>query len=341
MSVPLHIASYWLRPRIQHLILHVTDRCNLRCKHCFVNLTEKNTIRPTDTRRIADALGSILWLDIGGGEPFLLDELPELIAPIDCEVLGISTNGHDAEKIAAAATAILQTARARDVVVSVSIEGFREDHTEIRGNKNNYDAAFDTLRSLRDVAERDPRLRVKCNTVVTNRNADGLIDFMAFMQQGGLIDFHSIILMRGGAYDTHTQLPPMEKLKALRPEIFRILDQYMWGCGRFKRAFLRKYYRFLWDVSFGNLETGGQVIPCTGGQTHLVVWANGDVSACELLPPFGNIHEQSLPDILSGQDRKDRVKMIKRKECSCTHNCVMLDSILFNPKSYTKLLSPV
>ena len=32
------IISYQLRPRVKHLILFVTDRCNLRCEHCFVNL---------------------------------------------------------------------------------------------------------------------------------------------------------------------------------------------------------------------------------------------------------------------------------------------------------------
>ena len=123
MSVPMHIVSYWVKPRVQHLILHVTDRCNLRCEHCFVDLTQKNTLTPETTAAIADDLDNILWLDIGGGEPFLLDNLPELIAPFECEVLGIPTNGHFPEKTAALAVEILNMAMARDVVIGVSVEG--------------------------------------------------------------------------------------------------------------------------------------------------------------------------------------------------------------------------
>jgi MoaA/NifB/PqqE/SkfB family radical SAM enzyme len=282
-----------------------------------------------------------LWLDVAGGEPFLLDELPELVAPFDCEVLGIPTNGHDPDKITRLTRGLLIASKARDVVISVSIEGFEEDHTDIRRNKRNYELAFETLRALRELSRTEKRLKVKCNSVLTDTNADRMVDFMKFMRESDLIDFHSIILLRGDPYEPTVGLPTLERLRELRPQIFEILDSYLWGCGTFKRRFLRKYYQFLWDVSLGNIETGSQVIPCTGGQTHLVIWANGNVAPCELTPSFGNIHEQRLPEILAGQRRKDEVAKIKRKECSCTHNCVMLDSILFNPMSYPKLLNPI
>lgn len=338
MSIPLHILSYWLRKRIQHVILHVTDRCNLRCQHCFVDLTQKNTLSAEKAGELASDLGKILWLDIGGGEPFMLDELAELVAPFDCEVLGIPTNGHYPEKTVATTKALLSATRSREVVISVSIEGFREEHTEIRGNKDSYDKAFETLGLLKELAADHPRLRVKCNTVITNKNADRLVEFMEHMHGTGLIDFHSIIMLRGDPYQADIELPYVSRLKELRPGIFKILDSYLWGSGRFKRSFLRKYYRFLWDVSLGNLEQQTQVIPCTGGQTHIVIWANGDVASCELLPPFGNVNQNRLPDILASRARDEQVAKIKRKECSCTHNCVMLDSILFNPLSYPKLL---
>lgn len=338
MSIPLTIASQWTRPKIQHLIFHVTDRCNLRCKHCFVDLTERNTFTRSQTEIIAGDIGKLLWLDIGGGEPFLLDELSSLVEPFECEVLGIPTNGHFPEKIAQQTQCILEVSQASEVVVSVSIEGFREEHTLIRHNKQSYDLAFETLRALRDLADRNPRLRVKCNTVITNKNSERLIEFMEFMRGRDLIDFHSIIMLRGSPHKPEIELPYIESLKELRPRIFQVLDSYLWGCGFIKRNFLRKYYRFLWDVSLETLEKQTQVIPCAGGQSHLVIWANGDVCSCELLPSVGNVHRESLASILEGILKKEQVESIRRKECSCTHNCVMLDSILFNPVSYPKLL---
>lgn len=339
MSLPLRILSHWVRPKFQHLIFHVTDKCNLRCKHCFVDLTERNTMTAANARDVANTLGRLSWVDIGGGEPFLLDELADLVAPFDCDVLGIPTNGHFPEQIAAATTAILKSSRAKNLVVSVSIEGFEEQHAAIRINKRNYQLALETLRQLRAMASSEPRLRIKCNTVVTNQNSDTLIPFMKYMRESGLLDFHSIILLRGNPHKPEIELPYLENLKRLRPAIFEILDSYLWGSGLLMRGFLRKYYRYLWDVSLDTLEQGTQIIPCNGGQTHLVIWANGDVASCELLPPIGNMHRTPLKTILRGDELGSQVTGIKNNECSCTHNCVMLDSILFNPKNYAAMIA--
>lgn len=338
MSLPLRVISHVFRPRVQHLIFHVTDRCNLRCRHCFVDLTEKNTMTPATASQIAEQIGSLLWLDIGGGEPFLLDELPQLIEPFDCEVLGIPTNAHRPDEIEAMAPKILAATKAKDVVISVSIEGFREDHNEIRVNPKNYDLAFETLRRLHALSKREPRLRVKCNTVITNKNIDRLLEFMRFMRESRLVDFHSVVMLRGDPYKPEIELPYVGRLRAMRKDIFRILDSYLWGSGVLKRNFLRRYYRFLWDVSLDNLEQATQTIPCAGGTTHLVIWADGNVAPCELLPPIGNVHAAPLAEILASEAARRQVARIKAKECTCTHNCVMLDSILFNPRNYPGLL---
>jgi MoaA/NifB/PqqE/SkfB family radical SAM enzyme len=289
-------------------------------------------------KELAKNLGSILWLDISGGEPFILDELSELIAPFNCQFLQIPTNGHYPGIIGSIVPKILKTTRARETIISVSIEGFREEHQRIRRNKENFDLAIESLRVLRRIADKNPHLRLKCNTVITNDNFDRLTEFMRFMQDSKLIDFHSVIMLRGDPKNPNIELPYIGKLKAKRPEIFEILERYLRGSGIFKRTLLRKYYRLLWDVSLANLEQQTQVIPCTAGKTHLVVWANGYVSSCELLPPVGNVFEQSLPEILNGERMKAQLKYIREKQCFCTHNCVMLDSIFFNPMNYLKLL---
>jgi MoaA/NifB/PqqE/SkfB family radical SAM enzyme len=287
---------------------------------------------------LAGDLGSILWLDVSGGEPFLLDELPELIEPFDCEFLQIPSNGHYPETIAAAVPKILRTTRARETVISISIEGFREEHQQIRRNKDNFDLAFESLKVLRRIADENRHLRVKCNTVITNDNFERLIEFMRFMQDSALVDFHSVIMLRGDSRNPEIKLPYIDKLKHKRREIFEILDKYLWGSGIFKRTMLRKYYRLLWDISLDSLEGRTQAIPCIAGKAHLVIWANGDVSSCELLPPVGNVFEQPLPEILKGEQMKTQLKYIREKRCFCTHNCVMLDSVFFNPRNYLKLL---
>ncbi|MFH1420021.1 MAG: SPASM domain-containing protein, partial [Planctomycetota bacterium] len=114
---------------------------------------------------------------------------------------------------------------------------------------------------------------------------------------------------------------------------------YQWGSGPLKRSMLRRYYRFLWEVSLRTLECGEQVIPCVAGRAHLVIWATGDVASCELLPTVGNLYKEPLSEILAGERLRQQVDGIRHKHCACTHNCAMLDSILLNPLNYPKMLA--
>lgn len=102
-------------------------RCNLACPHCLDDKTVPELARP-DRYRIARLLAesAILGVDISGGEPLLLRELPELIDVLvagGCAV-SVTTNGtHLARRAEALAT--------RVDAVRVSLDGpdaERHDH---------------------------------------------------------------------------------------------------------------------------------------------------------------------------------------------------------------------
>jgi MoaA/NifB/PqqE/SkfB family radical SAM enzyme len=87
----------------------------------------------------------------------------------------------------------------------------------------------------------------------------------------------------------------------------------------------------LWRLSYGILARQTQVIPCCGGSAHSVVYASGDVAPCEMLPAVGSLSTRSFSDIRASDAWRKSRKSIRRKECWCTHNCALLDSIVFNP----------
>jgi MoaA/NifB/PqqE/SkfB family radical SAM enzyme len=70
----------------------------------------------------------------------------------------------------------------------------------------------------------------------------------------------------------------------------------------------------------------------------MVVWADGNVSSCEMLGSVGNLRQSSFRDVLASDALRDQVRSIRNKECHCTHNCAMLTSILFNPANLPQLL---
>ena len=80
------------------------------------------------------------------------------------------------------------------------------------------------------------------------------------------------------------------------------------------------------------------MIPCLAGQSQVVVWGDGQVASCELLPSVGDLKEQSLGEIIASDRFQQQVEDIKQDRCHCTHNCAMLDSIFYNPSNLPQLM---
>lgn len=327
---PLHFIGYQLGRSVKHLILHVTSRCNRRCRHCFVDFSNPQDL-PLDTcRDIARDIGKLLWLDIGGGEPFLRDDLPDIVAAFDADVVMIPTNGSLGNK----AVDQIRTMRGRtraQVGISLSLDGLKDTNDAVRG-KNSWDEAWDSFEKFRGV----DGLPVKINTVLTSRNAGEIPDLMNEVRKKNP-DFHSIILLRGDPADPSAELPPLAELRRLMPKILKMQASYDYGKNPMSARFLRGYHRRMWEVSLDTVEQRTQVIPCFGGQAHAIVWADGSVSSCEMLPVVGNVKDRPLAGILTSPEFAKQAAGIRRKACFCTHNCAMLDSILLSPREMTRL----
>lgn len=118
-------------------------RCNLACPHCLDDKTVPELARP-ERHRIAHLLAEsgVLGVDISGGEPLLLRELPELISILTaggCAV-SVTTNGtHLARRAEALA--------ARADAVRVSLDGADpERHDRWRG-AGSFDRAVAGIRA--------------------------------------------------------------------------------------------------------------------------------------------------------------------------------------------------
>ena len=89
-----HYSTYILKKKLKHLILHVTNHCNFRCSHCFVDFeTPKKDMTFSDYQEISNNINNLFWLDIGGGEPFLRNDLYKIVNLFKKQILSIPTNG--------------------------------------------------------------------------------------------------------------------------------------------------------------------------------------------------------------------------------------------------------
>ena len=328
------LARNMLTRRLQHLILYVTNRCNFRCEHCFLP-DQRTPDMPLDVYlRIAKQVGKLFWLDIAGGEPFLRNDLADIVGAFDAKVIQIPTNG-SVPDVALDQLQKLRTSSSAQIAVSLSLDGLQKTHEEIRRQPGNWDQVWRTFEKLRSI----PGIQIKINTVITGHNAHEIPDLMDAVWEHKP-DFHSIILLRGNPRDADVALPDIPKLEKLGQEILKRQGRYDYGQNRLTAAFLRNYHKYLWKTSLAVLRERRQVIPCLAGRVHMVIMANGSVSSCEMLPPAGNLVEQSWQEILQSPTLVEQRRMIRKKQCYCTHNCAMFDSILFRPASYLHLLKP-
>lgn len=327
-----NFTQFLVRQNLQHMIVHVTNHCNFRCEHCFIDFSPKRDLKLEDYQVLGRTVGKLFWLDIAGGEPFLRKDLADLIACFETEILQIPTNASQQRQIVEGVREIRQRIRS-EITISLSLDGLKERHERIRKAPGNWDQVWDTFEKLRALRG----IKVKINTVVNQDNYHELIDLMREVRRRKP-DFHSIILLRGNPMNPDFRLPPLEELRKLGPRIFEILETYDYGKGGVMARVLRNYHRYLWNVSLETVRQETQVIPCLAGRAHMVVMGNGDVSSCEMLPAVGNIRDQSWNEILEGETFQRQKQDIRDKKCFCTHNCAMLDSILFRPASLPHLI---
>ncbi len=335
MSDPIylayHIADYVLRKKIKHLIVHITHRCNYNCKHCFIRAGKTEDLSSEILIRLGNEIGSLFWLDIGGGEPFLRKDLADIISAFKARVIHIPTNGSLRNQIYEQVREIKQRQKA-ELVIGLSLDGFEETHDRIRrkGSWNSVWKCYEQLRQIDGVL-------IKFTTVINNMNFDELIPLMQKIQNQGA-DFHSVILLRGIPTNSEIRLPPLKELRSASTEIFKILNDYDYGRSFLSSYILKNFHRYLWNVSMETLENKMQVIPCLAGQSQAVIWPDGSVSACEMLDSVGDLNEKSFKATISSPSFLRQVDDIKKNKCFCTHNCALLDSIFFNPTNLPNLL---
>lgn len=315
------------KSRIRHLILHLTGKCNLNCGHCFAYPYKKSRDLPfEDIKKIARAIPNPIWLDIGGGEPFLRDDLAEICGLFSAERIMIPTNGWFTSRIIYAAKQLARNKPGK-VTITVSLDGFRKTHDGIRG-KGSFDRSIKTFKLLRKING----IRLGFSTTLSNKNSSEVVDFVKKMSNNNP-DFHGVSLLRGKPRNSDFSLPSIDTLHEIEKGLSGIIN-----CAPFSRGlrgFIEKnFVSHRRHITFRTLKERKRILPCFAGKSHLVIFPNGDVSPCELLPAAGNLRKNTLADIMNGKDFKKSLKKISSGGCYCTHECNMLDNILLNPSQF-------
>jgi len=304
------------------LAFHVTTRCNMRCRHCGDDVwgDPADDLPLEVIKNFSANLGDIQDLAIGGGEPFLRRDLPEICESFarnnNVRNLCIPTNGFATEIICNTLERILSACPDTNIAVSLSIDGFRDTHDSIR-MRDSFDRLLSTASQLCEIRNRNQNFSFFFNSTINNLNWRELPELAKHVRDKFQthLDFN---LLTGTPRDVTIKLPTQEETTQAVDGIY---------AARHTSPLLSSQIRISRNYILRTNAEGRQIVPCRAGSLIAIVDANGDVRSCTLLPALGNLRKQSFSDIWQSSSAKRQHKWIVSGGCSCNNDCFVVNNL--------------
>jgi MoaA/NifB/PqqE/SkfB family radical SAM enzyme len=340
-----HLRLYWRNlaipdvPSPPFLILFVNSICNMKCEHCFYwrSLNQPDDLTFDELVQLSHQLGRVEQLNLSGGEPFIRKELGaicrQFIRQNGVEEIYVPTNGYYTERTIAQIRETLREPGLRLFAVELSLDGLAEFHDRFRVAPGSFERALQTYDALAELQRDDARLQIHAVSTATADNLEEIRRLTAFLyERCPAMTHHNLAIIRGDRKNPSLQGPRLAEYQALYDGIRRL-----WAPRERRRAGSIVEPMLQW-AKVKTIEEQRQVIPCRAGVLSAVVYANGDVSVCELHPPIGNLRRQSFRDIWRGEAARRRRAAVRAGECHCTTEVFLWPSITFQPRHLVRAL---
>jgi MoaA/NifB/PqqE/SkfB family radical SAM enzyme len=332
--------------RFHFLTFFVTGDCNARCSFCFYwqELGQgSKQMSLAEIERLAQTTPPFEILLLSGGEPFLRQDLAELVGLFcqhnEISVVSIPTNGLLSERIETITGQILETNPGLHVSVNLSLDGFEDVHDSMRGTPGCFAKGEDTLARLARLRQAHPgRLDVTLNSVICARNYETLPKLARHAAAHYTLDGHFFEIVREQSRDKSMLQVPPQALRQLYAELFAIQLSYFRARGPlrwWRKMTFGGNLLYQYRTQYGNYVRGQKwTAPCLAGQTIAVVDYDGHVRACELHAPVANLrdHAGDFRAIYNSPAMEAERAKARSHECDCTHVCFITSSRMHSPR---------
>jgi radical SAM protein with 4Fe4S-binding SPASM domain len=357
----LQIQDYYIRELPEEVAFKLTNRCNLRCKHCFqwneaghhhhlsqavqnqdldFGILEKVFVQTEEKKS-----NIYLW----GGEPLIYRHWDQLIALLqrDRRWTVICTNGINLEKRLDSILSISET-----LEIFLAVEGFQEEHDAIRGQgtfqktMQGLDLLLQQKRSGQYLGE------ITINCVITARMVDRLFDLLEFFQQKGVdtvflsfpwylsqetsarMDHYFTRQFNWACTENQTEIPSWHAYKyCLSPlQAQTLIDEFKRITQRTWKLKLRFQPALKLEEIAEFIQGGDRPVQnkthCLAIKTRMDIFPNGDVISCKLFPhsglTAGNLADEDVVEIWHGERFTKIRETIDRGLMPVCANCSLL-----------------
>ena len=319
----------------------VTFRCNARCVMCDSwRKEDEGDLTLDQIARIYRQLPRLHAVRLTGGEPFVRKDFEEIAALtqqlLQPALLHVTTNGFLTDRIVAFCE---RRDRRTPLQLLVSIDGVGEKHNQIRGRRDAWEQAFETVRVIAP-RQRELGLRLAVNqTVVDAESAGQYTELRDLLRPLGVRNQVVVAYQASATYSLRRETDEAPRapgsfatfgelgdaaLDRLFEELERDLVDYP-----LPERVAKRYYL---DGIRGRLRQGraDPNPPCVALGAHLRLFPNGDVPTCQFnTSRVGNLVSQSFEELWHGEAIARQRRWVKACP-GCWAECEVLPNALYS-----------
>jgi radical SAM protein with 4Fe4S-binding SPASM domain len=292
---------------------HITDFCNLRCKHCYQDRFDKEKDITLDKiKEIVDKISLSLYdkkisVNITGGEPLLREDIFEILNYINekenFKEINIITNGTIInDEIIKNLNSIKKFK-----YLKVSLESHIIEKNDFIRGKGNFQEVINNIKCFREKSNKKILIMMTLSSL-NYKDIVGFLEFSKNLNVDGVILERFVPLGRGKKiFDLYLK---KEDWKEVLKEIIYFLDLNISPIELFP-------YKAFW-VDLKNNKLKGAL--CNLGEESMALMPDGTIFPCRRTPiPYGNILKDDLKEILKKlEELKNGIKEKLKGKCK---NC--------------------
>ncbi len=324
--------------------LEVTHRCIARCRMCNIWRIPQDTPLLSREEWLAllsrDLFTDLVELDITGGEPFLREDLTDLLTGIcrlkprrlsSLKTIAVTTNGFLTRRVLAECPRILTEAQRAGVTIVMvcAMDAVGDQHDAVRNVPGGWRQVDQTLQGLTQLRASFPNLIVGLKTTVLPETVGHLDAIVRYATEKDLFTIISPCIVTRGRY-LNTSLA--EEL-AFKPEQVQEMVRF------FQRAVSR--WSFHEKALVRYFQSGRMKKPCSCGFNYCFIRSNGALFICPMIDVSpGNVMETPIETLLaSAEAGRIRHHVGRFPECRhCTEPGLERYSLPFEGWTYLSML---
>jgi len=312
----------------------VTWRCNAQCTMCHVWKKKSYEMTADEVEQVFKQIPSLTGVRLTGGEPFLREDLPEIVDAIDrstnVNIFMVTTNGVLTDRI----INFVKFCKKRRLRLKISFNGYEDSHDKVLRIKGAYQKALDLVKELK-ILQKSQNFYFGINhTIFDNKSYKDSVKIRSFCRENKLSYLPVIAYGRVPLYSEKNDViknPENEEYFDLTVDDRKlIIDELKQAASEIRNPW-EKFFKMYYFNGLLNNDKSPE-IKCTVLKNHIRIAPDGVMPVCLYnATPMGNLLEESFDQVWQGQKIHEMRHWVNN--CSkCWQQCDIFPNLIYSNK---------